>query len=49
MASILPICASSGVANHPVLSISPVATLLEHGLVDAKEVGEAVIALALIK
>ena len=49
MASMLPVGASTGVANHPVLSISPVATLLEHGLVDAKEVGEAVVALAFIK
>lgn len=49
MATILPVSASARIANHPVLPVPPIPTLLILRHVDAKEVSEAVVALALVK
>ena len=49
MAPILAVRASSRVPNHPIFVIPPIATLLILRHVDAKEVSEAVIALALVE
>ncbi|MNH20419.1 hypothetical protein D3C79_801860 [compost metagenome] len=49
MASVLPVCAPAGVAHHPVLPSTPLAALLVLRHVDAEEVGEPVVALALVE
>lgn len=45
----LAVGAAAWVAHHPVFIVSPGAALLDLGLVDPEEVGEAVIAFALVE
>ena len=48
-ATMLAVGAAAWVAHHPVFIVSPGAALLDVGLVDPEEVGEAVIAFALVE